>query len=282
MIPRAPLFPMLATRKALILSAPALAILAAFFLVPLAMTLVGSLREEGGWTLERYVAVLTQRSFRVALLRSLKLGALVTAISALVGYPAAYAISRLDRGKRTLLMSLIILPLMTNPVARTYAWFVVMGRHGIINQTLISLGLISGPVKILYTEGAIAVGLLQLFLPLMLLSLVSALENVPGELEEAARSLGANGLRAFRRVVLPLSADGLVIGGTLVFTGSITAYVTPAILGGTRVLMLSTLLYQKAMTLMDWEGATVVAVVMLVLAVGLNALLRRLRPREAG
>jgi len=273
---------MLATRKALILSAPALAILAAFFLVPLAMTLVGSLREEGGWTLERYVAVLTQRSFRVALLRSLKLGALVTAISALVGYPAAYAISRLDRGKRTLLMSLIILPLMTNPVARTYAWFVVMGRHGIINQTLISLGLISGPVKILYTEGAIAVGLLQLFLPLMLLSLVSALENVPGELEEAARSLGANGLRAFRRVVLPLSADGLVIGGTLVFTGSITAYVTPAILGGTRVLMLSTLLYQKAMTLMDWEGATVVAVVMLVLAVGLNALLRRLRPREAG
>ena len=272
---------MLTTRKALFLSVPALAVLTAFFLVPLTATFVGSLREGGTWTVGRYVAVLSQRSFRVALVRSLKLGALVTAIAALVGYPAAYAISKLDKSKRTLLMSLIILPLMTNPVARTYAWFVVMGRHGIINRTLISVGIIEHPMKILYTEGAIAVGLLQLFLPLMLLSLVSALENVPPELEEAARSLGANGLRAFRRVVLPLSADGLVIGGTLVFTGSITAYVTPAILGGTRVLMLSTLLYQKAMTLMDWEGATVVAVVMLLLAVGLNALLRRLRPREA-
>ncbi|HDC92141.1 ABC transporter permease [Candidatus Acetothermia bacterium] len=272
---------MLTTRKALLLSVPALAVLAAFFLAPLATTFIGSLREGGTWSIGRYVAVLSQRSFRVALIRSLKLGALVTAIAALVSYPAAYAISKLDRTKRTLLMSLIILPLMTNPVARTYAWFVVMGRHGIINQALLSLELIDRPVKILYTEGAIAVGLLQLFLPLMLLSLVSALENVPGELEEAARSLGANGLRAFRRVLLPLSADGLVIGGTLVFTGSITAYVTPAILGGTRVLMLSTLLYQKAMTLMDWEGATVVAVVMLFLAVGLNALLRRLRPREA-
>ncbi len=272
---------MLTTRKALLLSVPALAVLAAFFLVPLATTFIDSLREGGTWTIGRYVAVLSQRSFRVALIRSLKLGALVTAIAALVSYPAAYAISKLGRTKRTLLMSLIILPLMTNPVARTYAWFVVMGRHGIINQALLSLGLVDRPVKILYTEGAIAVGLLQLFLPLMLLSLVSALENVPGELEEAARSLGANGLRAFRRVILPLSADGLVIGGTLVFTGSITAYVTPAILGGTRVLMLSTLLYQKAMTLMDCEGATVVAVVMLLLAVGLNALLRRLRPREA-
>ncbi len=272
---------MLATRKAFILSAPALVVLVAFFVVPLALTLVESLRDGGGWTLERYASVLSQRSFRVALVRSLKLGALVTGIAALVGYPAAYAISKLERGKRTLLMSLIILPLMTNPVARTYAWFVVMGRHGIINRGLLALGLAERPIKILYTEGAIAVGLLQLFLPLMLLSLVSALENVPAELEEAARSLGANGFRAFRRVVLPLSADGLVIGGTLVFTGSITAYVTPAILGGTRVLMLSTLLYQKAMTLMDWEGATVVAVVMLLLAVGLNALLRRLRPREA-
>lgn len=273
---------MFITRKALLLAAPALVLLLAFFLVPLVLTLVESLREGGAWTLERYLTVIAQRSFRVALVRSLKLGALVTAISAFVGYPTAYAISKVRKERRTLLMSLLILPLMTNPVARTYAWFVVMGRHGIINQTMLSLGLISHPIKILYTEGAVMVGLLQLFLPLMLLSLVSALENVPGEIEEAARSLGANGFQAFRRVVLPLSADGLVIGGTLVFTGSITAYVTPAILGGTRVLMLSTLLYQKAMTLMDWEGATVVAVVMLLLTVGLNALLRRLRPREAG
>jgi putative spermidine/putrescine transport system permease protein len=120
--------------------------------------------------------------------------------------------------------------------------------------------------------------LVQLFLPLMVLSLVSALENIPEEVVEAAQSLGAGGFTTFLRVIMPLSADGLVLGGTLVFTGAITAYVTPAILGGTRVLVLATLLQQRAMVAMDWTGATVVAVVMLVTALIVNMGLRRFRP----
>ncbi len=130
----------------------------------------------------------------------------------------------------------------------------------------------------IFTEGAIIVGLVQLFLPLMVFSLVSALENIPEEVVEAAQSLGAGGFTTFLRVIMPLSADGLVLGGTLVFTGAITAYVTPAILGGTRVLVLATLLQQRAMVAMDWTGATVVAVVMLVTALIVNMGLRRFRP----
>ena len=142
-----------------------------------------------------------------------------------------------------------------------------------------STGLIDEPIRLLFTEGAIILGLLQLFLPLMVLSLVGALENISDDVIEAARSLGANGLTAFFRVVVPLSADGLVLGGTLVFTGAITAYVTPAVLGGTRVLMLSTLLQQRALVAIDWRGATVVAAIMLITALGVNLLLRTLRPK---
>jgi putative spermidine/putrescine transport system permease protein len=176
-------------------------------------------------------------------------------------------------------MSLVILPLLTNPVARTFAWLIILGRHGLINQFLQGIGLIEVPLRLIYTENAIVVGLLQLFMPLMVLALVSAMENIPPDVEEAARSLGANGLQTFLRILLPLSADGLVLGGTLVFTGSITAYVTPAILGGTQVLMLATLLQQRAIVLLDWPAATMIAVVMIGTTLVVNALLRALRPK---
>ena len=108
---------------------------------------------------------------------------------------------------------------------------------------------------------------------------MSAMENIPKDVEQAARSLGANGITAFLRVIVPLSADGLVLGATLVFTGSITAYVTPVILGGNRMLMLSTLLRQRSMMAFDEQGATVVAVVMIVTALAVNLIVRMLRPK---
>jgi putative spermidine/putrescine transport system permease protein len=177
------------------------------------------------------------------------------------------------------MMSLTILPLMTNPVARTYTWLIILGRLGLVNRTAQFIGLTDRPMRLLYTETAIVLGLLHLFLPLMILSLVSAMENIRPDVEEAAQSLGANRLVTFIKVILPLSADGLILGGTLVFTGCITAYVTPAILGGTRVLTLSTLLYQRAMVLMDWQSATVVAVAMVITTLIVNRILRLFRPR---
>ncbi len=270
------------TRTILILIVPPLLFLILFFFLPLAFVLAESMQDPaGGVTVHRYLSFLTDPQARLIYLRTLRLGATVTVLAALMAYPAAYAIARMPFGRRSLLMSLVILPLMTNPVARTYAWLVILGRFGLINQALETLGLVERPARLIYTERAIVIGLLQLFLPLMVLTLVSAIENISTDVEEAARSLGASGLGTFRHIVLPLSADGLVLGGTLVFTGSITAYVTPAILGGTRVLMLSTLLHQRSMVLMDWESATIIAVVMVTTTLIINALLRLLRPETS-
>ncbi len=269
-------------RTLALLLAPALLFLAFFFVLPLLFVLGGSLQDpEGRLCLARYLEFLSDPQVQRVYVRTLTLGAIVTPIAALASYPAAYAIVRMSAARRSLLMSLVVLPLMTSPVARTYAWLVILGRFGLVNRTLQSLGLIEAPLRLIYTPQAIVVGLLQLFLPLMVLSLVSAMENIPEDLEEAARSLGAGPVGAFFRVTVPLSMDGLVIGGTLVFTGCITAYVTPAVLGGTRVLTLATLMQQRAMVLMDWEGATVVAAVMVVTTLILYGLLRSLRPRTA-
>lgn len=267
------------TRTILLLVLPALAVLTVFFLFPLIFVLVDSVRNPNGTlTLGHYVAFLGDSETGRVFWRTVQLGVIVTVLAALLSYPTAYLMVHMSPRRRTFAMSLVILPLLTNPVARTYAWLIILGRHGLINQFLQMFGL-TEPLRLIYTETAIVVGLLQLFMPLMVLALVSAMENIPNDVEEAARSLGANGLQTFLRILLPLSADGLVLGGTLVFTGSITAYVTPAILGGTRVLMLATLLQQRAIVLLDWQGATTIAVVMITTTLIINALLRTLRPK---
>lgn len=255
--------------------------LLAFFLVPLLFVLSESLvGDDGVVTAARYVAVLVDEQFQNVYVRTLKMALVVTVIAVFAGYPTAYLMMKLRPSRKAMLMSLVILPLMTSPVARTYAWIVILGRYGIVNQTLALLGMAKEPIRMLYTEGAIIIGLLQLFLPIMVLNLVSALENVPNEVEEAALSLGSNKVGTFFRVIVPLSFDGLIMGVTLVFTGCITAYVTPAILGGAKVLTLATLMRQQALVLMNWEAATVIAVVMILTTLVLHTVMRRFRPRN--
>jgi putative spermidine/putrescine transport system permease protein len=267
-------------RTILLLVLPALIVLTLFFIFPIIFVLVDSVRTPNNTlTFARYVSFLTDSDTSRVYWRTLELGLIVTALAAILSYPTAYLMARMTPGRRAFMMSLVILPLLTNPVARTYAWLIILGRNGLINEFLQAIGIITEPLRLIFTENAIVVGLLQLFMPLMVLALVSAMENIPSDVEEAARSLGANGLQTFLRVIMPLSADGLVLGGTLVFTGSITAYVTPAILGGTRVLMLATLLQQRAIVLLDWEGATIIAVVMITTTLVINAILRTLRPK---
>jgi putative spermidine/putrescine transport system permease protein len=268
-------------RTLLLLLAPGCVFLVFFFLAPLLFVLGESFRgDDGGITLSRYMAVITNPQFKSVYLRTLKMALIVTPITVFLAYPSSYLLTKLPAGRKSILMSLIILPLMTNPVARTYAWIVMLGKYGIINQTLQFIGLTQEPARLMYTEGAIILGLLQLFMPIMVLTLVSAMENVPGDVEEAALSLGSGRFGSFFRVIVPLSFDGLILGVTLVFTGCITAYVTPAILGGSRVLTLSTLMRQEALVLMNWEAATVIAVIMIITTLILYNGLRLLRPRE--
>ena len=243
-----------------LLIAPGLAFLLTAFVLPVTLLFTGSLFEGSSFTLSHYFDFVTDRVSQRAYLRTVKIAGLVTLIAMLLCYPAAYAVSRLAARWRIVLIAIIILPLMTNSVARTFAWLVILGRQGLLNNTVGLFGL--EPLRILYTENAIFIGLLHLFIPLMMLPLISAFENIPDDVELAARNLGASEWQVFLKVFMPLTAEGLAIGGTLVFTGCVTAYVTPAILGGSRHLMLSTLLYQKASVTLNWVGASVVAVIM--------------------
>lgn len=258
---------------------PALGFVALFFVAPVVALLLGAFQvggEGSAWGLQNFIAFFAEPLNRDVYWRTVRLAGLATLAAAVVGYPAALAIVRLPARWRGLVTGLVILPLMVSPIARTYAWIVLLGRNGLVNSALVGSGVVDAPVPMLYTEAAVFIGLLQLMLPLMLVSLVSALENMPADVEHAARSLGATPLQAFFRVTLPLTQEGLVLGGTLVFTGCVTAYITPALLGGAKVLMLETLLYQKVNSGGDLPAASVIAVLLLVTTVALNQLLRRL------
>ena len=244
------------------------------FIYPVGTFLLESFKVGSSVGLSNYQTFLSDELNLEVYWRTVRIALLVTLVSAVVSYPAALAIMQLGAKYRGLLTGLIILPLMISPVARSFAWLVVLGREGLLNKTLVGSGLLTESIPILYTESAVFIGLLQLMLPLMLLSLTSALENLPRDVQAAAKSLGANGWQVFWRVILPLTRDGLAIGGTLVFTGCITAYVTPALLGGPRVTMLATLLYQKASVTVDEAATTVISVVMLLTTLAVNAALK--------
>jgi len=246
------------------------------FLLPVGILLSEGFRVEGAWSVQPYIDFFASERNRAVFFRTLKLGALVTLSAAIIGYAAAWSIVSLPPASRGRMIGLVILPLMISPVARTYAWIVILGRTGIVNKALTGIGLSDEPIRFLFTDTAVFLGLLPLFLPLMILSLTSALENMPRDAISAARVLGANPLQVFWKVILPLTREGLVIGGTLVFTGSLTAFITPAILGGSKVLMLETLLYQRVTVANDFASASIIAMILIVMSYCANLLLKRL------
>lgn len=269
-------------RLGLALMAPASAFVLIAFVVPVAVLLAGAFQNDGHWTLAAFERFGASSLDRAVFWRSLRLSLLVTGVSAVVGYGTAIAIVARPAAKGRL-VALIILPLMASPVARTYAWLVILGRSGIVNLALQTVGLTDAPIRFLFTETAVFIGLIQLFFPLMVLPLVSALENLPRDVVPAARLLGASWWAVFLKVILPLTREGLVVGGTLVFVGSLTAYVTPAILGGSKVLMLETLIYQRISVANDYASAGVISVILIAMSVVTHALLKRLatpRTRE--
>ena len=257
------------------LLAPALLFILLLFVAPVAALLAGAFHGPTGLSLQPLVAFFDEPLHRDVYWRTLRIAGLATIVSALVCYPAALAMVKVPPPWRGLLTALVILPLMVSPIARTYSWIVLLGRNGFVNALLQGMGFTDEPMKLLFTEGAVFVGLLQLMMPLMLLSLVSALENLPADVLAAAATLGANRWQTFAQVVLPLTQEGLIVGGTLVFTGCVTAYITPALLGGPQVLMLETLLYQKVNVMSDPVAASVIAVLLLATTLFVNQLLRR-------
>ena len=262
----------------LLLVVPGTLFITVFMLIPLFSILFSTFMAESRFSLENYTRLFTSVYFQQVFGRSVRLSLLSTLLCALLGFPSAYYISRYSRHKG-MMMALAVFPMFTSPVIRSFSWMVILGRKGIVNQFLVSVGLFARPQSLLYNEFSMTVGFVQLFLPQMILSLLGVMDSIPGDLTEAAGSLGATRLVAFLRIVFPLSISGLVTGSVLVFTGCMTAYTTPQLLGATDTQVLSTMVYQYAMSLRDWVQASAVAMVMIVVTMLVSHVFNRLSRR---
>ena len=226
------------------------------------------------WELTHYEAFLTDTFFLDILLRSLLMAAWVTVGCLLLGFPLAYALSRLRGWKRALLYFTVLMPLLTSAVVRTFGWMILLSNNGFINKTLMALGLTDAPFPMMYRMTGIVIALVEVLLPFMVLALDAALLNIDRQLYEAARNLGAGAARVFLKITLPLSVPGIVSGSILVFMLAISAFVTPALIGGPRIPVMATLIYQQGIALLNWPfGAAISFVMLAVLLVVLAATL---------
>lgn len=251
------------TKKALLLICPGLIILFICMALPLLEVLLPTVFT-GDYFLSYYIEFLKDAYYQKIFLRTLKIAIISTLICMFLGIPTGYFISRCHKKWRAILLAIALFPMLTNSVIRSFAWINILGTNGVINKLLLYIGIIDQPLQILYTEYAIIIGSIYLFLPLMIVTVTGCMENINNDLMEAALSLGVNHFQAFIQVIFPISLPGVIVGGILVFTGSLTAYTTPQLLGGNSNLVLSTFIYQRSMSMRDWTSASVIAVIMIV------------------
>ena len=244
---------------------PGIVLLCFFLVLPLLSSLIPTVFPESSFSLQLYIDFFKDSYFMSVLGRTLSISLIVTIFCAVLGLPAAYVISGVSKKWRGILIALTLFPLLTNSVIRSFAWITILGKNGVINNLLMMFGVIHEPMSLLYTDFSIIIGSVYLFLPTMIMTLVGILENIDDDLLEAAATLGLSPLKGFFKIILPLSLPGMIVGSILVFTGTLTAYTTPQLLGGNKKMMLATLLYQRATTLGDWTSASVIALVMIVI-----------------
>ncbi|HBU99682.1 MULTISPECIES: ABC transporter permease subunit [Thalassospira] len=214
-----------------------------------------------------YLFLLSDSLYATAYLNSIRIAAISTVITLLIGYPMAYGIARARGSVRSILLMLVILPFWTSFLIRVYAWIGILDREGLINAFLLWTGIITEPLIMRQTEGAVFVGIVYTYLPFMILPLYSTLEKMDVSLIEAALDLGCKPWKAFLKVTLPLSMPGVLAGSLLVFIPSVGEFVIPELLGGPNTLMIGRTLWNEFFANRDWPIASAVAIAMLVFLV---------------
>jgi putative spermidine/putrescine transport system permease protein len=232
--------------------------------------------------LHQYQRFLGDAFNRAILFNTLWLGVQVTALALLLGLPLAYAYTLAPARWQGPLMLLIVLPLLTSAVVRTFAWVVILGRQGIVNTSLLELGWIEQPLRLLYAPGAVVVALAQIELPLMVLPLITALLNIDPNLRQASLALGAGHWRTLWQVTLPLAVPGVLAGSLLVFASSVSAFVTQTLVGGGQHILMPFYMYQQAIEANDYPFAAAVAVLLLVSVMAVVTLLNIVGRRAKG
>ncbi len=249
------------------LTLPLAVFFAAFVFAPLALLGGVSLHDDMAMKesgVAQYVKFLGD-GFNLSVLgQTLWLALRTTLVALVIGYPLAYLYTLAPRGVQRLLILVIVLPLLTSAVVRTFAWVVILGRQGIVNNLLLELGWIATPLKLLYTQTAVTIALAQIEMPLMVLPIITALANIDPNLRQASSALGAGQWRTFWQVTLPLSAPGLLAGCLLVFAAAASAFVTQTLVGGGQLMFMPFYIYQQAIQANNYPFSATVAILLLV------------------
>jgi putative spermidine/putrescine transport system permease protein len=246
---------------------PLAALFVAFFVAPLVVLIALSLHGEAAmrtWTLANYLKFFGD-SFNYSILwETLLLGVKATLVCLLFGYPIAWICSRSTPRLQSVIVFLVILPILTSVVVRTFGWIVILGRQGVINQVLLGLGAIHEPLKLLYTETGVVMVLAQVQMPLMVLPILTVMSKIDPNLSDASRVLGAGEWKTLWRVTIPLSLPGVIAGCILTYTACITAFVTQTLIGGARLIYMPLHIYQQAVGANNWPFAAAISVIFMV------------------
>lgn len=250
---------------------PAVVVLLLCFIVPISTMLCISFNTQldtgvmqPAFTLENYVRFFTTDIYRYVLVTTLRIGLVTTVIAVVVAYPLAWVVARGPALAARLILLIVVTPLLVNIVARTFGWRIILGGSGPWNMIRDWLGFERGPL-LLYTESAVVIGSLHVFLPLMVLPLANAIGAIPRTLEESAAALGASRMETFLKVIVPLSLPGLGAGAILVFTLTTSSFILPAILGGDFSKMLGTLVEEQLLSVSNWPFGAAIATIMMLL-----------------
>lgn len=258
------------------IAAPALLILAALFVVPLLLLLVGSVRSPAGFTLAEYARLLGTPYYLGVIWNSLRLALLTTVIAFAIGYPSAFALARARGVMRSLLLATLFLPLAASVIVKAFAWTILLRSDGLVNTILIALGIIREPIRMIFTETALIVGSVNIFLPFMILPIYSVVAQLDRRMTDAAATLGASPVVAFLRVTLPLTVPGIVASVALVFSLAVSAYVVPTLLIGERYPTLASTIAKAYLLARQPAFGAAAGVVLLVIAVAVITLGTRL------
>jgi ABC-type spermidine/putrescine transport system permease subunit I len=257
----------------LLLVAPLLLFMSAFYAAPVLSMLMRSVNDPA-WTLSHYASLAGDTVFLKVLSNTLTISLFVTLGTLVLGYPLALSLVRAPRCAPVILV-LILLPFWTSVLVRSYAWMVLMGRHGLINEALLAVGMTDHPLRILNTPLATQIAMIHILLPYMVLPIANALRQIDPSLARASSGLGATPWATFRQIILPLSMSGVAAGVLLVFVVALGFYITPAMLGGPREITLSMLIAQQVEQL-NWAYAATLSAVLLATTLALIAVFHRL------
>lgn len=262
------------------LALPGLIFMALVFLGPLLLMLWSSIYGAEGFTVSGYARVLGDDYYIKVIGQTLQLALITTTGALILGYPAAFALARAKGWRQVVLFALVFLPLTVSIIVKSFGWGIVLRRDGILNWLMLNLGLIERPIRMIFTEFALYAGMINVFLPFMVLPIYSVVRMMDPRLPDAAATLGASPWFRFTRVTLPLSLPGVVAGVSIVFSLAVAAYVTPSLLMGDRYMTMSMVMAKAFLNLRDWQlGAAMAAVLMtlaVVVVIGAAILQRRL------